>query len=60
MVAPVPPLRGPTRHKTAQKKKSGRSGRDDGKGESEEGPGKPGPYKLVLEVFEAFEDGADD
>ena len=25
----IPPLRGPTRHKTARKRKSGRSGRDD-------------------------------
>ena len=30
MVATVPPLRGPTRHKTARKRKSGRSGRDEG------------------------------
>src|SRR5208283_5270063 len=27
--AAIPPLRGPTRHKSARKKKSGRSGRDD-------------------------------
>ena len=26
----IPPLRGPTRHNSARKKKSGRSGRDDG------------------------------
>ena len=30
MVAMVPPLRDPTRHKTARKTKSGRFGRDDG------------------------------
>jgi hypothetical protein len=29
VVATVPPLRGPTRQDAAQKKKSGRSGRDD-------------------------------
>jgi len=28
----IPPLRGPTRHKTARKKKSGCSGRDDNVG----------------------------
>jgi hypothetical protein len=28
----IPPLRGPTRHKSARKKKSGRSGRDDNLG----------------------------
>src|SRR5208283_3200686 len=34
--ATIPPLRGPTRHKTARKRKSGRFGRDD-----KTGKGKP-------------------
>ena len=52
VVAMVPPLRGPTRHKTARKKKSGRSGRDDRKGQKEEGRLREAgrPYVLGLGV----------
>ncbi len=32
VVATIPPLRGPTRHTTARKRRSGRSGRDDSVG----------------------------
>src|SRR5258708_40067240 len=40
-IATVPPLRGPTRHKPARREKSGRSGRDDGKTQIQEGGVKP-------------------
>src|SRR5208282_1122958 len=33
-IAAIPPLRGPTRHNSARKRKSGRSGRDDSLGQA--------------------------